>query len=72
MHLCTCLNLRNFKQCILPKQEYGIIFYSMGTSSKQGKLQKYQNQFLRVIFRAERRTITFSLHQRAKIIPIEL
>ena len=43
---------------------------SMATKGKQHKIQKYQNRFLRLIFRPERRTTNISLYKRAKLIPI--
>ena len=63
--------LRIYIQMVLPVMEYGIIFLTTASQANQTKLQRYQNRFLRLIFRPERRTTTRSLHLRATLTFIQ-
>ena len=58
---------RIYKSMILPYIDYGDIIYGAASVSKTNKLQKIQNQCLRICSNSDIRTSVIEMHRRARV-----
>ena len=63
---------RSSKTMILPLLEYGGVFLGSCTERERTKLQRLQNQALRTIYKKDNHTNLYSLHDKAKLLPLNL
>lgn len=61
-----------YKSHILSFLEYGSIFLDCLPQNYKCKLQRLQNKCLRVVYHADRHTSNYELHQRSKMLPLEV
>ena len=71
MYTTNC-TLTIYKTMILLLFEYGGIFLSSCTDAEQTKLQRLQNQALRVIYKQDNYGNIFDLHITANLLPLKL
>ena len=68
----TVTTLSIYKTMILPLFEYGGLFLSSCTDKEQTKLQRLQNQALRVIYKEDNYANVFELHNISNLLPLKL
>ena len=57
---------------MLPIFEYGGIYLSSCTETEQTKLQRLQNQALRIIYKRDNYSNVYDLHNTARILPLKM
>lgn len=70
INLFTALTI--YKSHLLSFVEYGSLFMECLPENLKCKMQQIQNRCLRVVFRADRHTSNFALHQRSNLLPLRL
>ena len=70
--ITTKCALSIYKTMILPLFEYGGLFLSSCTDKEQTKLQRLQNQALRVIYKEDNDANVFELHNISNLLPLKL
>ena len=70
--ITTKCALSIYKTMILPLFEYGGLFLSSCTDKEQTKLQRLQNQALRVIYKEDNYANVFELHNISNLLPLKL
>ena len=70
--ITTKCALSIYKTMILPLLEYGGVFLGSCTERERTKLQRLQNQALRTIYKKDNHTNLYSLHDKAKLLPLNL
>ena len=70
--ITTKCALSIYKTMILPLLEYGGVFLGSCTERERTKLQRLQNQALRTIYKKDNHTNLYSLHDNAKLLPLNL
>lgn len=61
-----------YKSHLLSFVEYGSLFMDCLPEVQKSQLQRLLNRCLRVVFRVDRHTSNFELHQRSKLLPLKM
>ena len=70
--ITTKCALSIYKAMVLPIFEYGGIYLSSCTETEQTKLQRLQNQALRIIYKRDNYSNVYDLHNTARILPLKM